>query len=318
MGRKMPAPIVLVLFDAFDTLVAPRVPPYIQYADECRKKGLSISDETMKVSFKDAFKEMTKNHPNYGLHTGLSSPNQWWELLIRLSIESAGIHHDDVMRVLPRLGPSLLHRFSSMEAYRLAEGVPEVLDQLVKIRNKGGKRSRQRLLKWNIATNSDSRILQVCQEAGLDTYFNLELSEKRGQDDFKPPRSDRSISQDRTSIPSPCLSYHLGYEKPDASFFHKAIRQSYSGRHNTEMPLSASAMMQLAAQTLYVGDHYQEDYLGAKRAGLQAVWLKRDQDWPDGVSMEDQKSINAAQSMLEVADIVRESWSKSSDESDSS
>jgi putative hydrolase of the HAD superfamily len=65
----------------------------------------------------------------------------------------------------------------------------------------------------------------------------------------------------------------LGFGKPDVRAFHHACR------------LLGSA----PRETLYVGDHLEIDAIGARNAGLGAVWLQRDQgEGPDQTRSRDQ------------------------------
>lgn len=272
----------------------------------------------MKIAFKSAFKEMSQKHPIYGLNTGLGSPNQWWTELISKSLLSSGIPSHTVNVVMPTLGPNLLHRFSTMQAYQFAEGVPIIFQLLIEMKKEAKEKGRE--LDWNLATNSDARILSVCQSLGLDS-FQLNCTQsigQRGTKDYSPPpqvekmprnpslTSHQEGSSTTTTLSEPSLSYFLGYEKPHATFFHKAVQQSRLKKPSSSSPTSLS---DYCAQTLYVGDDLKEDYIGARQAGLQAVWLQRSQPWPNGLSDSEKEQVVAVTSMEDVADIIRQSWS---------
>jgi FMN phosphatase YigB (HAD superfamily) len=134
--------------------------------------------------------------------------------------------------------------------------------------------------------------LDVCQVLGLGRYIDLDLG---------PGHASEGSSTRRASQPS--LSYNIGYEKPHALFFHRAVEYSFSSH-----PQSPSSLAEMCAQTLYVGDDLNEDYMGAHAAGLQAIWLKRSQAWPTQLSQVDRDKVVAKGSMEEVADFIRESW----------
>ncbi|MFN3766894.1 MAG: HAD family hydrolase [Ectopseudomonas guguanensis] len=55
-----------------------------------------------------------------------------------------------------------------------------------------------------------------------------------------------------------------GYSKPSSEIFHAG----------------ADALGYPAEQCVFVGDHPQNDYQGAKTSGMQAVWLEGFHDWP--------------------------------------
>jgi putative hydrolase of the HAD superfamily len=56
------------------------------------------------------------------------------------------------------------------------------------------------------------------------------------------------------------ISHQIGTEKPGEPIFREALRRA-------KVP---------AGRALHVGDSYEEDVVGAQRAGLSAVWLRRD------------------------------------------
>lgn len=267
---------------------------------------MDVSDEAMRVAFKAAFKEMAAKHPLYGQATGLHSPNEWWTGVIEKSLELAGVAPSTLSSVMPTLAPSLLARFSTDKAYTLAEGVPHIfalLDDLTNVA--GGQQQQQQQLRCNLATNSDSRILSVCQSLGLGQHLDLQCQEEHGQQDYQPPRPDKPAAADTTHHSSaPCLSYFLGYEKPHRCFFHLAVQRAFAASSPT-----SSDLAKLCAQTLYVGDDFHEDYMGATNAGLQAVWLKRSQPWPSGLSDDDKKHIIALDSLEHLPAVIRQSWS---------
>ncbi|MEN9202974.1 MAG: HAD-IA family hydrolase [Thermostichus sp. DG_1_6_bins_120] len=69
----------------------------------------------------------------------------------------------------------------------------------------------------------------------------------------------------REYFSSVTLSTQVGYAKPDAQIFHTALKAQ-------GIP---------ASQAWHIGDSYSQDYLGAKAAGLNALWLDRSPD-PEG------------------------------------
>lgn len=77
MARPQPRNI-LVCFDAFGTLIWPRRPVPQQYGEVARRLGLGgFSDRDIEASFKKAFAQMIKAHPNYG-HQSNMGAETWW------------------------------------------------------------------------------------------------------------------------------------------------------------------------------------------------------------------------------------------------
>lgn len=230
------APIRLILFDAFDTLVTPRSAPHLQYAALARDHGLTVSDSDVKSAFKSAFRTTSQEHPNYGLETDIASPDEWWKLVIQRTFTPhlhSHVTHEQYVAAIEHLSNRLVARFGTNEAYHLFEDVLPALSALTEA---------QVPIQLGLATNSDSRILSVLASFGLDRHIPLTVSERDG----------------------PTLSYFEKSAKPDARFFQAAIRRAASSCQ----PLSP-------ANVLYVGDQLHEDFWGATDADLQAAWLQR-------------------------------------------
>lgn len=236
------APIRLILFDAFDTLVTPRSAPHLQYAAVAKQHGLRVSDNDVKSAFKHAFRATSVEHPNYGLDTDIASPDQWWELVIQRTFAPhlhSEVTRDQYKSSIASLSQRLVTRFGTEEAYHLFEDVVPSLERLTQIRS-----GDHAPVSMALATNSDSRILSVLKSFGLDRFLELDVS--------------------ALSTTGPTLSYFEKCAKPDRSFFHAAFRRN----QDTGMKLEA-------ANVLYVGDQLYEDFWGATEAGLQAAWLQR-------------------------------------------
>lgn len=240
------APIRLVLFDAFDTLITPRSAPHLQYAAVAREHGLIVSDQDVKLALKQAFRTTLAEHPNYGLETDIASPNEWWRLVIQRTFTPKlhpRVSAEQYAGAIGSLSQRLVTRFGTCEAYHLFEDVVPTLKQLTQLRGENNGRPLQLAL----ATNSDSRILSVLKSFGLDRYLEL---------DHKAFTS--------ATASGPTLSYFEKCAKPDPRFFEAAIRRASS--HDETLK---------AANVLYVGDQLYEDFWGAHDAGLQAAWLQR-------------------------------------------
>lgn len=285
-----------------------------------------MTDEKMRIAFRTAFKEMTLQYPIYGLHsTVIKSPNEWWKKLIRLSLKNSNIRPRLIKPILPTLSDNLLSRFSTNKAYSLAEGVPEIFESLTQLRNyqqsssSSSQRGEGRVeeLRWSLATNSDSRILSACQSLKLNEYLNVEVhsiensnsltsKERKGQDDYYPPQSNNNENNifGPKIATEPTLSYFIGFEKPNPNFFHLAVQRAFSNSNNSHQ----ESLSDLCAQTIYVGDHFHEDYMGARDAGLQSAWLKRSQPWPEDISQEEREQVVALESMDDLISVIKDSW----------
>ena len=218
----------------------------------------------------------------------------------------SGIQQRKVEDVMPTLGPALLNRFGSSEAYKLAEGVPDVFEKLNEL-----KGTSNADLTLSLATNSDQRILNACKDLGLGRFLDLDIV----YDPVRPPTNisnkdlDSSTKKIRKSVSGPTLSYDVGFEKPSKEFFHFAVQRIFPFDKNESSSINLAEMCK---QTLYVGDHFEEDYLGAKSAGLQAAWLKRQQadlTKEQNERLNPNEKVGELSSMLDVVNFVKQSWS---------
>lgn len=251
------APIRLVLFDAFDTLVTPRSAPHLQYAAVAREHGLDVADNDVKSAFKQAFRKTSVEHPNYGLETDVASPDEWWKLVIQRTFTPRfhpSVTSEQYADNIESLSQQLVSRFGTSEAYHVFDDVIPTLEQLARTRCSDGQP-----LRLALATNSDSRILSVLKSAGLDKFLELNVN----------PQTPSSSSTSHYG--GPTLSYFEKRAKPDARFFRAAIRRASFSL----APDVAKAETLNPSNVLYVGDQLYEDFWGATDAGLQAAWLQR-------------------------------------------
>ncbi|KAH9915681.1 HAD hydrolase subfamily IA REG-2-like protein [Fomitopsis serialis] len=103
-----------VLFDALFTLVAPRLPIYVQYSQTFEPYLGVLEPDLLKKSFKTALKQVQKEKPAYQ-----SGAEGWWGEVIKRTAVGAGADPQAVDRSLDEIVPRLLHRFSSREGYKL-------------------------------------------------------------------------------------------------------------------------------------------------------------------------------------------------------
>lgn len=371
-----PAPIALVLFDAFDTLVTPRIPPHAQYAEEARRAGLGAclcgdtsgrgsssssssskqggssegtedpergsiqggaqargtpaaghEDAVVKAAFKASFKALAKQHPLYGLHTGLATSDEWWTMLIESTMLRSGVPASALASQMATLAPSLLRRFASERAYRLADGAEATLRGLRGLADSMHAGDTGVPLAMSLATNSDERILEACKALNLGRYLALDVvydearpptqvEEKEEEEDGGSAASGRGMRKKRTAVSGPTLSYDVGFEKPDTRFFHSAVARSFPRGAAAVSSSSSTAITSLSLEdmcrrTLYVGDTFDEDYVGATRAGLQAVWLQRTEPQrgdDDGGGGGHKENVLAVRDMRDIVGIVKQSW----------
>lgn len=253
------------------------------------------------VAFKKSFKHMASQYPVYGLHTGLASSDEWWRLLIEGCLRHCNVDEADIRQFVVPLGDSLLRRFETAEAYKIVEDVLPTLKNISSLHQRSST-AVQRPIQMSLATNSDRRILSACKALGLSEFLDLDVR----PDPVRAPTNVAVESARRSSMTGPTLSYDVGFEKPDKRFFHAVVQRAFPDPDENDLD-------RMCGQTLYVGDHFQEDYRGARQAGLQSAWLRRQQSLPTaiddiGLAKQAEQDGAALNSLNELVGFIENSW----------
>ncbi|PAV18692.1 HAD hydrolase subfamily IA REG-2 [Pyrrhoderma noxium] len=152
--------ISLVTFDALFTLLKPRAPLHVQYADVFRPSLGSLNPDDIKSSFKQALKNAQQQQPAYR-----DGHEDFWSLVIRQTAIGAGANPSDVSKHMDSIVPRLLKRFSSREGYALYDDVLPTLKAL----NEMG-------VKTALVSNADSRILSALDDLEALHYLRPALA----------------------------------------------------------------------------------------------------------------------------------------------
>ncbi|KAF7584253.1 Haloacid dehalogenase-like hydrolase family protein [Clavispora lusitaniae] len=99
-------------------------------------------------------------------------------------------------------------------------------------------------IKMIAATNSDDRVLGILQSFGLARYFE-----------------------------SVHISYDVGHAKPDRRFFARAAQKHLKALQQQDSNITATDFLERA---WHVGDHYEEDFVGAVKSGWNGVLVDRE------------------------------------------
>ncbi|CZT16317.1 uncharacterized protein RCC_02159 [Ramularia collo-cygni] len=247
----MPPRNILLCFDAFGTLFRPRQPIAQQYGEVARSLGLAnIKNEDVNKSFKAAFKQESKQNPNYGKQNGLNAEKWWSRIIVNTftPLIPAG------QKLPEELVPKLLHRFWSKEGYVLYPDVLPLLQQLRKAHRYGNAR-----VVVGVITNSDDRVPDILTSLGMKVS------------PLRFPVNQKLESRDEYDIDFAVMSYDVGFEKPDARMFE-------AGKTMLEAVIGGSIEDAKEWRKIYVGDEYAKDVVGAVEAGWNAVLVERDND----------------------------------------
>ncbi|KAL1874016.1 hypothetical protein VTK73DRAFT_570 [Phialemonium thermophilum] len=250
---------LLLCFDAFGTLFKPRMPIAQQYAEVARQCGLiGVAEHQLQDAFRAAFKSEAKAHPNYGRATGMGA-EKWWANIIRKTFSPL---LSDEQALPDELVPRLLHRFSSDEGYSMVPQLPYLLKVLKEPRS--GRLFDKLVI--GVITNSDDRVPKILSSFGLRVSPLRYGTEPDRVSAVVAPGTDYDIDFH-------CMSYDVGFEKPDRKIFEAAedmLRVVLRGRFGA----SSTASDLTNWDKIYVGDDYDKDVVGALNSGWQAAFLE--------------------------------------------
>lgn len=258
---------LLLCFDAFGTLFAPKLPIAEQYALAARESGLAdtITPTQVQQTFKAAFRSQSKLHPNYGRASGMGA-EKWWtnvspptqlptnkQKLTPQRVIHETFHSLTPVRPLPAsLAPSLLHRFSSAEGYALTD--PALPSLLRAARTALAASTVVDKVVVGVITNSDDRVPSILSSLGLRTgpLRAGGLMDAHGGGEGPP-----------WDVEFHCMSYDVGYAKPDGRIFEAAV--GLAGK------VVGGGGGEGGWVKVYVGDDFGADVVGGLRAGWNVV-----------------------------------------------
>lgn len=276
----------LVAFDAFGTLFSPRLPIAQQYATITKQflsqKNLpavpGLTEVKIQASFKKAFKEQRRKHPNYGHNSGLD-PTSWWSQLIKNTImpafSASGIPGE---KVFPELSNMLLDQFSSSKGYKPHDDAITLLKTLNKL--KASDQEGQRTI-IGVISNSDPRVRSILQSLGLTLGTS---------------NTPKDLKSDLQFV---VLSYETGFEKPLPNNFDIAERLARKMLPPAEAGVGFSK--------IYIGDDVTKDGESAVNAGWDAIIVDREQNQS---LQTHHKGMQIVSSLWPIDPSLRWPWSK--------
>ncbi|KAI0051171.1 HAD-like protein [Auriscalpium vulgare] len=159
--------IRLVTFDALHTLITPRKPFHVQYSEVFRPFLGDLPPDALSKSFKQALKQVQAEKPVYQ-----SGATNWWTEVVRRTATGAGADPHLVEKHMDGIMPSLMHRFSSSEGYKLFD---DALDTLMQLKEMG--------VRTGLITNADSRIVSAMGDLGVLQHLSpVIVSEQMGHE----------------------------------------------------------------------------------------------------------------------------------------
>lgn len=172
----------LITFDITGTLLKYRSSPAIEYSNVLQKYGVNVRLSTLEDLINKNWTFMTKNHPNFGLNTGLGWEKYW--RTYAHNVFSRAFHVENITDNVPleAIIDDLMNTYSTGETFKVQNGAIELLEYLIK-----------KQITLGVMTNYDPRITFMLKNLGLSHYFKFILS-----------------------------SYEVKFEKPDVQIFREA------------------------------------------------------------------------------------------------
>lgn len=222
-----------VSFDLWGTLYTPKRPIAELYHEiSSREFNIDKSLDSLREEFPTVHQKMLEEFPNYGKYSEEIRSINDWWL--ELIVRLYGLPHFSKDAKTAQFCERLLNYFSSSEAYHLYDDVKPVLEKL-----------RQNNIRLVAASNSDDRCFPIMESLGIDQYF---------------------------ARPHVFISYDLGMEKPDRSFFRSIASELYNVDKAKEPNLQ---LLEFLENLWHVGDSYEKDFVGAVKAGWNGVLVDR-------------------------------------------
>ena len=280
-GSKI-AVIKAISLDVTDTIIGYRKPIGQIYADAAKWLGLKDSDvpldDLMTKAFYSSFKEMSKEHPMYGHASNRSyRGREWWRATVEKTFAKAintGISSHHPNHQLPPLTPltrvqmdmlfrRIYQEFACRETYELLPDAADFFDKFQSIRTSRGPGQKNNELgksNGNEPPSPSPSFLSPPPAPPLLVTLGITTN--------APLRTVETIL--------PLLGCHrlfdwsvtsedVGREKPHRDIFSRTL----------EMARLRDPSVQ-RENVLHIGDHFLNDFLGARSFGFEALYLDRD------------------------------------------
>lgn len=198
--------IKLVTFDATNTLLKFRIPPWQYYGLVARDYGFTGSDDGLKYRMMESFKFMNEQHPNFG-QSDVTWRN-WWLQVVELTFKDQLPPSVDINKIAMKL----IDEFRTTKCWTVAYGSPKLLKLLKK---KG--------ITLGVISNFDPRLNDILRNVNLRDLFDFVLTSY--EVGFSKPDArifERALKYCKTPT-EPSQSIHIG---DDLEKDYKAAREA--------------------------------------------------------------------------------------------
>ncbi|KAI5640902.1 haloacid dehalogenase-like hydrolase domain-containing protein [Phthorimaea operculella] len=152
--------IKLVTFDATNTLLKFKVPPWQHYAAVAREYGFKGTSDDLKHRLLNSYKIMWNQHPNFGRTSLQWEP--WWKQVVKLTFDGQLPSQADIEVIATRL----IDEFKTTKCWSQAEGGKNLIQLL---RNKG-------ITSVGVISNFDPRLVDILKSVRIHDSFDFILT----------------------------------------------------------------------------------------------------------------------------------------------
>ncbi|KAF3156195.1 hypothetical protein TWF569_006781 [Orbilia oligospora] len=310
-GDKEPTNLLITL-DALGTLYEIKNgdlgQQYTLVAEKCGLKGLDPGDVAR--SFKDAFKELSTSHPNYGYHTEGMNPRKWWEEVTKRTFKPL-LPTSTITKYPTNLAEALWTHFSTDNGYSIFNGTIPFLWNIKDLKavatktREGEADWKYRTITIGVISNSDYRVAGVLSSMGIAVTHRAmsqdgELKKKKTKNSLrrqgnklvKSLRRSGVLTSEAKSLIIEALdvkneiiggdqvvdfmvtSCEVGAAKPQKEIFETARKAA----RNSVMEKFGIEEARKGWDWYHVGDNKEEDVAGAYEAGGVGILFDRNKE----------------------------------------
>ena len=157
-----PARLRLVTFDITGTLLKFRHDPVEFYAEIGRVYGVAADVNVMDANFKRSWRELSRDHPNFGVKTGLGWEN-WWSRLVKGTFRNPASCPAE--ETLAAISTHLIDSFRTALCWEHCDGAADLLSYL-----------RAEGVRLGVVSNFDPRLDAILRNTELRHYFDFVLT----------------------------------------------------------------------------------------------------------------------------------------------
>lgn len=150
----------LITFDITGTLLTFNKSVGEIYSDAAKCFGITVEPTKITASFNKYMSEMSHQHPNYGLYSGIGW-HKWWKMVVLKSFKDNGENSKNI----EQLSDFLIDSFSKKNQWKLVDGSVDILDYL-----------RKKDIHIGVISNYDPRLHKLLDDIGINKYFTFVIT----------------------------------------------------------------------------------------------------------------------------------------------